>query len=259
MRARHTVLILVVAIMCGCAARSDHIAEGQHDVIFLVPGVAGPSRAYQRVIDGLHAGGVDRPVRVIAWGAPPLLFFMNFQTESIHRRAEAELAKMISDWRKQHPAAQIDLIGHSAGGGVILGALKQLDVAVRVRAVVLLAPSVSPTYDLAPALARVDDRIHNFHSDRDTFFLSWRTGTFGSYDNVKTRAAGNRGFGLAKLQPSLASRMVQHAYDPRWRDVGNDGGHFGTVAYDFARVVIAPLLLSPSSAPPSRSSAATRP
>jgi pimeloyl-ACP methyl ester carboxylesterase len=246
MRPASTILLAAILLWTiGCAAQSDRLADGADDVIFLLPGVAGPSREYQRVIDGLHAGAVNRPVRVVAWGAPPPLFALNFQTKSIHDRAEADLANELNAWRAKRPAGRIDLIGHSAGGGVVLGALARAEPTLRVGTVILLAPSVSPGYDLAPALAHVDERLHVFHSDRDTLFLSWRTGTFGSYDNVKTRAAGNCGFDLNRLSSEVKSRVAQHAYDPLWRELGNDGEHFGTIQYEFARRVLAPLLLTP--------------
>ncbi|WP_428938774.1 hypothetical protein [Fontivita pretiosa] len=46
--------------------------------------------------------------------------------------------------------------------------------------------------------------------------------------------------GFAATQPH--ARLVQHAYDPQWRSVGNDGGHFGTLRTKFAHQVLRPLL-----------------
>ena len=53
-------------------------------------------------------------------------------------------------WRRSPGCRRIDLIGHSAGGGVILGALRRLPADVPVDRVVLLSPSVSPGYELPP-------------------------------------------------------------------------------------------------------------
>jgi alpha-beta hydrolase superfamily lysophospholipase len=152
-------------------------------------------------------------------------------------------------WRAEHPTARIDIIAHSAGSGVTLGALPRLQPE-QVDTVILLAASVSPTYDLAPAMARISGPLHAFVSAGDQTFLEWRTGTFGTYDNVKTPAAGNRGFA------TLPAGAVQHRYDPSWRSLGNAGDHFGTLARPFARDIIAPLLFEPAPRPaPSRSSA----
>ena len=109
----------------------------------------------------------------------------------------------------------------------------------------LLSPSVSPGYPLEESLKHVSGALHVFHSDRDTLFLKWRTSTFGTYNNVKSAAAGNCGFApYPALPPDLAAKLVQHAYDPRWESLGNDGGHMGSAAHDFVRAVVVPLLNS---------------
>ena len=133
------------------------------------------------------------------------------------------------------------MIAHSAGCGVTLGALAT-DASPMAHTIVLLNPSVSPGYPLAPSLAKIEDRLHVFHSDKDTVFLDWRTSTFGTYDNVKTKAAGNRGFDLSKLPPELREKVVQHPREDWWPRQDNDGSHFGTTAEEFAKATLAPLL-----------------
>ena len=142
-------------------------------------------------------------------------------------------------------AERVAMVGHSAGGGVILGALGRLAGAESVRNVVLLSPSVSPGYDLAPALHRVRGQFHSFYSDRDVASLKWRTSTFGTYDNIKTPAAGHMGFQPKSLPPDLAARLHQHAYDPAWEALGNDGSHAGSTARQFVHQVVAPLINTP--------------
>jgi pimeloyl-ACP methyl ester carboxylesterase len=231
-------LILLLALLCGCAGTSG---PKDGDVIFLSPGVDGDGPRYASLKDGLRDAGVKQRIDTVDWGAPRLLFFLNFSNDSVHREAEEKLASQIESWRKDWPDARIDLIGHSAGCGVILGALPRLPVDLRVSHVILLAPSVSPTYSLAPALEHVQ-KIDVFYSDRDNVFLSWRTGNFGTYDNVKTRAAGNCGFDLSALTAAQRAKVTQHPYDPVWKDLGNDGGHFGTTSRKFSNQELAPLL-----------------
>ena len=244
-------MLRISAIFCwllfasiGCVTYSDPLESGDSDVIFLVHGAGGPGHEYRSLIAGLRDAGVESPVQVVEWGAPPPLFFLNFQSQSIHNRAERDLAERIGNWRRQRPESRIDLIGHSAGGGVVLGALGRLNPEVSVDTVVLLAPSVSPGYELAPALAHLRGPLHVFHSDRDRLFLSWRTSTFGTYDNVRTKAAGNVGFSLASLSIGEARQVEQHPYDSRWSQHDNDGGHFGTLSRDFANRIVAPVLQS---------------
>jgi hypothetical protein len=195
------------------------------------------------MVRGLAEGGVvAADVRVFRWGAA--LFVMNLEDEAIHERAEAELAERLEAWRaRAHAEAHIDLVGHSAGCGVILGAMRRLPADRRVGTVVLVAPSVSPTYPLGEALAHVEGRLHAFYSERDRVWLGWRASTFGTYDRVRVAAAGKVGFaGLEALPPQLAGKLVQHAYDPAWARLGHRGGHEDGLAPGFAREVLAPLL-----------------
>jgi pimeloyl-ACP methyl ester carboxylesterase len=230
----------VLAILLGgCANRPAN--PKSNDVLFFVPGVAGDGGAYDGLIRGLRAAGVKQHIEVLAWGAPGPLFVMNFQNDAIHRKAEAKLAGAMREWRKAHAGGRIDVLGHSAGCGVTLGALALAD-SPAAGTVVLLNPSVSPTYDLSAPLAKVEGTLHLFYSDRDTFFLTWRTSTFWTYDNVKTKAAGNVGFDLTALPEGLRKKVVQHPREAWWADQGNDGSHLGTTAEEFATKTLGTLL-----------------
>lgn len=223
-------ILMLAALACGCASND---ATAGDDVVFVVHGVGGAG-ASGGVVKALKQDG--RSVRSFQWGAPAPLFFLNFSSKSVHDRAESALATALMQWHTKHPAGRIDLVGHSAGCGVILGALPRLNF--NAHQVVLLSPSVSPGYDLNPALAKISGQLHVFHSDRDTTFLSWRTGNFGTYDRVKTAAAGNRGF--EGNYP--AGKVIQHPYDPAWKDLDHDGGHFGAAQRRFVEAVVEPLL-----------------
>jgi pimeloyl-ACP methyl ester carboxylesterase len=238
-------LLLLLAGLAGCASRPATAAPaGNGPRIVFVPGVAGDGPWYDNLRRGLvDAGLPDRP-ESFAWGAPGPLFAMNFNTKSIHHAAERKLAERLGALSSAN--ADLTLLGHSAGCGVILGALARLPESVRVRDVVLLHPSVSPGYDLTPALARVAGRITVFHSDRDTTFLKWRTGTFGTYDGVKTSAAGHGGFDLAAPPEAERTRVTQVAYDPSFAELDNDGGHFGATARAFVRTHVAPAIAAPA-------------
>ncbi|HMB96066.1 MAG TPA: alpha/beta hydrolase [Tepidisphaeraceae bacterium] len=226
---RRALIFMTLFLAVGCAAQPPD--EGK--VIFIVPGVGGN-------LGELKAGLSEKAnVQVVSWGAPLPLFFANFSTKWIHDSAEKKLAQLITQWHEAHPQDQIDLVGHSAGCGVILGALPKIS-AVHVERVVLLAPSVSPSYDLHPAIQKVDRQLHAFYSEQDTVFLKWRDSHFGTYDRVKTPAAGYAGF--AGNYP--ADKVVQHRYDDRWRELGNNGGHFGTLSDRFVHEVVAPLLVN---------------
>jgi len=240
-----TVLLLLLPLLasgCSTVPSTPLDAPAGARIVCLVPGVIGDAGLYDGLEEALIQNGVV-DLRVFDWGAPAPLFVVNFQTTEIHDAAEKDLAARLSDWRRQKPRGRIDLVGHSAGCGVILGALGRLGTGVQVDHVVLLAASVSPGYNLAPALAHVKIRLDSFHSLNDVMALEWRTGTFGTYDNYNTPAAGHGGFQSATTLPAtLAGRFHQHPYNSVWSNLGNDGGHGGPVAHDFALQVVAPLL-----------------
>lgn len=238
---RHWLMFVLPALVgCGASTQSlDAPASGR--IVCFVAGVAGDKGAFAGLKDALVEKGVT-DLRNFGWGVPGPLFIANFQDETVHNNAESDLARRIDRWLKERPDCKVDLVGHSAGCGVVLGAVRRVRGG-EVHRVMLLSPSVSPGYDLAPVLIRVSGRMDVFHSDRDTFFLKWRTGTFGTYDNVKTAAAGHLGFKPpTPLHADLAKKLVQHPYDPSWEELGNGGGHTGTTARGFQEKVLAPLL-----------------
>lgn len=238
MRGKFTIAVLLFALT-GCAVSDKPRGDS---VLFLVPGVDGNGPRYADLKTGLRDGGVTLPVQVVSWGAPRLLLVMNFSDKSTHDRAETQFAKLIRAFRAEHPGGTINIIAHSAGCGVTLGALERLPAGCDVNQVVLLAPSVSPTYSVSAAIQHVTGSISSFYSARDTVFLKWRTGNFGTYDRKKTAAAGCVGFDLSGLAEADKTRFSQHSYDAEWLEYGNDGGHFGWCSRKFANKVLANLL-----------------
>jgi hypothetical protein len=233
------VFILPALLLCltGCSHNAQ--PESNH-VLIVVPGAGGNGPSYSRMIKGLRAGGVEDSIEIVKWGSP--IFLLNLQDPEIHRKAEVALAARLADHARLHPSGRIDLAGHSAGCGVILGALRRSDPNLHVRTIIFLAPSVSPGYNLESALGRAD-AIHVFYSTLDRLWLGWRASNFGTYDNVKTKAAGNTGFiQLDRLPPSLQSKLIQYPYDPAWRALGHHGGHMESTAFPFAKNILAPLL-----------------
>jgi len=213
------------------------------DTLLFVPGAAGDGVWYDGLVRGLWRGGVRDRVETFAWGGPTPLVLLNAMSDSVHADAEEQLCRRIAQLRAQDPRARITLLGHSAGAGVVLGALARLAPEVTVRRVVILGAMMSSDYDLAPALAHVEAAAHVFVSDRDTVFLDRIARLIGTYDHAHAPAAGFRGFRTDELPDALRRKVVQHPYDPAWQLLGNDGGHFGTEIDAFAAHVLAPLLI----------------
>lgn len=230
MRKRLRALYFIVAcgLAIGCNVRPATPSAG--NITFFVPGAAGDGPYYDALLD--ECAKDRRHVRVLNWGMPKPLCFMNFSSRSVHDAAEAKLAAALSGRLAADPGATIDLIGHSAGCGVILGALARLPNGLAVGRVILLAPSVSPGYDVAPAVARAGGGIDVLTSVNDTTFLEWRCGRFGTYDRIKTSAAGFGGFAAKD------DRLREYVWTVDDREIGNDGGHYGALARVFVRLVV---------------------
>ena len=222
--------LIIGLLLSGCASP---VRDGE-DLTLIVAGAAGDGPWYDGLRRGLVDGGAPQPVQMMRWGAPLPLAMLNLQSNPIHDAAERRLSKVLARWRANHPDGRLTLVGHSAGCGVILGGLAATPGA-NAHTVVLLAPSVSPGYDVVPALANAGGTMHVFHSTKDDLFLRWRTSTFGTYDNVRTAAAGNVGF------TATHPKLIQHPYDSAWQALGNDGTHDGPLARAFVEKVIAPL------------------
>src|SRR5205823_309833 len=98
--------------------------------------------------------------------------------------------------------------------------------------IVLLAPAVSPCYDLRRALAGARRGADAFVSERDWLWLGVGTSVAGTPDGGRGPAAGRRGFqppALAAGEEGLAWRLRQHAWHPCVEWTGNHGGHAGAL------------------------------
>jgi hypothetical protein len=123
----------------------------------------------------------------------------------------------------------------------------------------MVAPAISPTFDLSAALSRVRSRAYVFHSSIDPV-CGWGTRNFGTIDRQYTESAGKDGFDVRDV-PEYR-KLVQFPYDRSWMRAGHAGDHIGGMMKPFARRVIAPLLMTgelPRIEPASPARATTRP
>ncbi len=132
-----------------------------------------------------------------------------------------------------------------------------------VEAAFLLAPAMSPRYNLAPALRAVRREVVVFWSPLDVLILGVGTSLFGTVDRVHTVAAGLVGFQIppdldAEGQRLYAAKLRQVRWTPSMVASGNFGGHAGTDNPAFLRKYVVPLLrkdaANPDTEPPRESS-----
>ncbi len=159
------------------------------------------------------------------------------------RKQGQRLADELLACRAAHPDAPIHLVGHSAGATAALAALETLPEGI-VDRVVLLAPSVSSTYDLRRALRSVRNGLHVFHSENDMGYLGLWTCILGNTDRKWTISSGMAGFRVLPdpACPDSHLKLHQHAWQPTDQQFGNDGGHYGSYQPDFLRAQVLPLL-----------------
>lgn len=279
--ARTVVLAAFVATLApagslGQSARLRPVhdpTQGRPSHVFHLPGIGGERRTDHQWADGLADGGAvlggRGGVEIFDWtdGRRGLQALVAYDR---NREQARQLASMLVDRRRHHPAEPIVVTAHSGGAGVAAWALEALPAGVTIDRLVLVAPALSPGYDLSPALARVSGRAIALFSPLDAMVLGTGTRVFGTIDRVNADAAGRVGFltpgddraapttrrrdratTRPTTQPTFAdpaqyAKLVQVPYDPAWASLGNRGSHNGAMRREFVRRVVAPMLLAPA-------------
>jgi pimeloyl-ACP methyl ester carboxylesterase len=183
----------------------------------------------------------------IAWGHGKGRWYADLSDQR-NRDAHARIAaEQIRQARASQPGAPVFLIGKSGGSGVIIKTLEFLENPL-VDRVVLLAPAVSPRYNLSRALESVRTELIVFWSPLDVFILGAGTSVFGTIDRKNGVSAGLVGFqtplsiSTSQEITFVYDRLRQIRWSPRMAATGNFGGHFGPDSPFFLRRYVLPLL-----------------
>ena len=213
-----------------------------------LPGVSGTSIVDYTLRDGLKAGGFDGTFEIYDWtcrdpGIPAL-------RARARNEAQAQVvADLLTKQFRAHPERPIHLVCHSGGSGPAAWALERLPADVKVASFVMLAPALSPTYDLSKALARVTGAAYCFYSERDDLVLGTGTKLFGTIDGERVDAAGRVGFRRPDGGDAAAyAKLVNTPYDAGWARYGHVGGHIGCMGTPFVQAIVAPLMLGRAAA-----------
>jgi pimeloyl-ACP methyl ester carboxylesterase len=207
------------------------------------PGIGGILAVDRGMVVGLRRGGVEGQIQVYDWTShDPGIHALH----ALDRNQDqaARVAKFLAAKSKADPSRRIVLISHSGGGAIAVWVLERLPADVTVDSAILLAPALSPGYDLSNALRHVKTRMYVFSSTRDELVLGMGCRLCGTMDGQMMDAAGLVGFS----QPPTADKtqyqkLKQYPYDPAWMDLGNFGDHIGPMASPFVKSIIAPLVL----------------
>lgn len=208
-----------------------------------LPGIGGHLFPDIFLVDGLRDAGVRDDVVVYNWagrfaGLGALL------RRDRHDELARRVAALVVGHARRYPGAAVTLMGHSGGAGMVIFALERLPDDVQVDNVVLLAPALSPEYDLSAALARVRGKCFVFHSRLDAAILGAGTRVFGTMEGYRGDAAGLVGFRRpAGADVRAYEKVVDMPYDARWLAYGHMGDHIGMLSRTFSWKVIAPCVL----------------
>ncbi|MEO6435161.1 MAG: hypothetical protein ABIP55_05310, partial [Tepidisphaeraceae bacterium] len=212
-------------------------------------GIGGYRGVDRGMIRGLRDGGYAGEVKAYDWTGDDV-GLAALTVKRRHKEQSAAIAQILIDQARAHPGSRITITTHSAGAGIIVWALAQLPRDITIDTLVFLAPALSPTYDLTPALRHVSGKAYVFYSPYDAAVLGMGTTMFGTVDGVKTEASGKVGFQRpATADAEQYAKIVQFPYRTSWVKLGNIGDHIGVMRRAFAREVLAPLLVRGSVTP----------
>ncbi len=191
--------------------------------------------------------GTPYTVEVFRWGHGFGRWLVDLTDVANHEAKAQQLAALIRQFQREHPHEPVFMVAKSGGTGLAVKALEQLDPE-SIEQVVLIAPALSPRYDLTPALRAVGGEIVVFWSPLDFIVLGIGTKLLGTIDRVRSVSAGLVRFVAPARPPGRAiglapyDRLRQVKWRPSMATSGHLGGHVGPDSPRFLRKYVAPLL-----------------
>ena len=239
-------VIVVGALAAGCAQVNYTSPERyERGLVVCLSGAGGMMGECDRIRDGLASGGVDHAIETFDWSRGDVL--SDQVSADANRRMAGTLARRLESYMAQHPGRPVHVVGISAGTGLLIWALEDLQQGFQVEGAVLMASSLDTKYNLGRALAKVRDHIYCFGSPIDPVLGLGVTVT-GTVDRGGGLAGGLVGFS----PPNGASDADKEAYKQKlamitwWPGdwvLGNSGTHLGSTSPTFVRLRIAPLIM----------------
>ncbi|HEV3162895.1 MAG TPA: alpha/beta hydrolase [Isosphaeraceae bacterium] len=214
-------------------------------LVLVADGVGGLNLLGRSLQYVMPPSGLTHTVRVVTWGHGFGRWHSDLTNVHNHAAQARLMATQVETFHTQHPSLPVFLVGKSGGCGVVLRALKHLPEKA-IEAVVLVAPALSPGYDLSGALQAVRREMVVFWSPLDVFVLGAGTRIFGTMDRVRSVSAGLVGFRLPERLDEAGqgqyTKLRQVRWHPRMAQTGYLGGHVGPDSPRFLRNYVVPLL-----------------
>ena len=215
----------------------------------MLPGIEGASYWNASIAGGLVDGGVPAQIEVYDWTLTCAMWAANLCYYTRNVDEANKIVNKIVAYQDLHPGKPVFLIGHSGGGGIAVLALERLGLNRHITGAFLLAPAISPDYDLRSALSHTRCGIWNYYSPYDVGFLAAGTLVMGTIEGKHTRAAGNVGFNVPAGLDAAGQRLYQlmlhqQVYTRNMAQYGHLGGHGGWASRAFVTHYLAPLVIA---------------
>ena len=226
------VVITLVLMATGCVS-NQLLTRERYDrgLVLVLPGIEGEGIFNWEIVHGLEKAGVPYALEIRDWttGIAPLFLYHLMD----HKRCLAEarsVAERIERYARWHEGKPLWIVAQSGGGGMAVLVLEAMSEDCQVDGVVLIAPGIGREYNLAKALRRVREKVYNYHSRSDVFFLGVGTTVFGNIDRTHGKSAGRHGFvvpdGLPDEDKALYRSKLQQ-FDCSSKGVTKGTGHIG--------------------------------
>jgi hypothetical protein len=218
-------------------------------LVLVADGVGGFDLCAKAIARAIKASGLPYTTRTVRWGHGKGRWYADLSDSANCEARAQELAEAVRRRRAERPGEPVFLVGKSGGCAVVVKALERLaGSGESVESAILLAPALSPGYDLARALGGVRREVVVFWSPFDVIFLGAGTRIFGTSDRVHCSGAGRVGFlrpkpgGDAPARLAAYRKLRQVRWSPRMSSTGYLGGHLGPDSPRFLKKYVVPLL-----------------
>jgi pimeloyl-ACP methyl ester carboxylesterase len=221
-------LLMLAGLVAGCADPKEKFGH-----TWYIDGAGNWGFGVLDVPIGLEQAGYKGLVSNHHWSLtlnPALDQTLRF----IARASAAVLSGGITDFLKQHPGAEANIIALSAGTGVALWAVEDLKPPYKVNNVVLLGSSLSSRYDCRKALANMKGNIYVYYAASDPV-LQGPVRVLGTIDGTFDDAAGLVGL---RGPGKETGRIRNIGWSPRYEALGWTGGHADCTNARFVRAEI---------------------
>ncbi len=229
------VLTATTAILTsGCADPKE-----QYGKTWYIDGAGNWGFGVVESVVGLEKGGYPGKVENYHWSLtmnPALDQTLRF----VAKGAGDRLGDIITDYLKNHPGADANVIALSAGTGVGMWAIENVKPPYKVNNYIMLGSSLSSRYDATRALNNMKGKIYVFYSASDPV-LSGPVRAIGTIDGTFDDSAGLSGL---RGRAAMSGRIVNIPWSPKYEKYGWVGGHTDATSEAMMQYEIAPKLMS---------------